>query len=89
MPMPSDGGAMEIARWEAARSAARDGRLDDIPADIYIRHYRTLKDIRKDHMPELPALNTLKNFWIYGESGSGKTAVADFLIPGAYPKNCD
>jgi len=40
-------------------------------------------------MPELPALTVLKNLWIHGDAGTGKTALADSILPNAYPKNCD
>lgn len=40
--------------WEEVKTKAIAGDLESIPADIYIKHYRTLKEIKKDHMQVLP-----------------------------------
>lgn len=36
--------------WEEVKEKAIAGELDSIPADIFIKHYRTLKEIKKDYM---------------------------------------
>ena len=36
--------------WEEVKQNAIKGDLDKIPAEIYIKHYRTLKQIEKDHI---------------------------------------
>ncbi|ALE29538.1 replication associated protein [Lake Sarah-associated circular molecule 2] len=84
-----DGASAEKNRWEQARVSAKEGRLDDVPADIYIRCYRTLKEIAKDNMPKPESLTELKNLWIYGPAGSGKTRLADAIVPISYSKNCN
>jgi len=40
--------------WEEVKQKAISGDLESIPADIYIKHYRTLKEIKKDHMVVQP-----------------------------------
>lgn len=35
--------------WEEVKSAAQKGQLDKIPAEIYVKHYTTLRAIAKDH----------------------------------------
>lgn len=57
--------------WAAVRSAAQAGRLDDIPADVYVRCYNTLSRIRQDHLRPLPMERSVSVLW--GPTGSGKT----------------
>lgn len=56
--------------WDRTKQLAKDGKLDEIPADIYVRYYRTLKTIAADCM-EVPAIvRSVTVFW--GKSGTGK-----------------
>lgn len=36
--------------WDEIWSMAKSGNLEAIPADIRIKHYRTLKEIAKDNL---------------------------------------
>lgn len=57
--------------WQRVKDLAKQGSLDAIPADIYIRHYRTLKTIAADH--DRP-LRQEKNVVVYyGGTGTGKS----------------
>lgn len=84
-----DGGQMNKERFAQAYAAAKTGAFDEIPEDILIRYYRTLKEIRKDNMTKPNSLDRLQNLWIYGEAGTGKTRLADAIAPTSYSKNCN
>jgi len=86
---PREKGIGEKERWESARTLAKSGKLDDIDADIYLRIYRTLKEIAKDHMVRPQCNSLLDNHWISGPSGCGKSLGASRKYPGAYYKMCN
>lgn len=89
-PMTSEqAGNREAERWKSAKLAAQENRLDDIPDDIYIRYYRTVKEIAKDHITMPNPLDQLCNEWWHGESGTGKSRKAFDEHPGAYRKMCN
>lgn len=76
-------------RWDRARNSAKVGALDEIDPDIYIRMYRTLKEIAKDHMVDVASIDTLDNMWICGPTGCGKTSGVLTEHPGAYLKTAN
>lgn len=82
-------GEMEAERWEEAWESAKKGNLDDVPADIRLRYYNTLKTIAKDHMVMPPSNPTLESEWWYGASGTGKSREAYDTYPTAYRKMCN
>lgn len=79
-------GDSERDRWEVTRTLAKEGKLDDIDPDIYVRMYGTLKRIRDDHAPPPKAIDTLEHQWYWGPSGTGKSFKARTENPGAYIK---
>lgn len=72
--------------WELIRSAAKAGRLDDIPADVYVRNYNSLKRIAVDHLQ--PVTFDRKVFVLWGSTGVGKShRVWEHSGLDAYPKD--
>lgn len=60
------------ADWDRVYADAQSGNFDNIPKDILIRNYTSLKRIRVDSSnPPFRDNITVKVFW--GESGVGKT----------------
>jgi len=74
--------------WEEVKQAAIKGDLSSVPADIYVKHYRTLKQIGKDKMTPTDK-DHLRGIWIHGKSGVGKSRLARAKFPGSYPKLCN
>jgi len=83
---PKKKGDIEKERWSAARKAAEEGRMEEIPDDIYIRYVRNLEYIRGKKKPKPPDLDKLDNHWYCGPSGTGKSLKARTENPGAYTK---
>ena len=80
------GGEMEIERWEEAWTAAKEGRIEDIPADIRLRHYGTIVKVASRFQQPPEELDSLDNLWIVGEHGTGKSTWVHRTYPGAYKK---
>ncbi|AGA18388.1 hypothetical protein [uncultured marine virus] len=79
-------GEAEKERWEEALAAAKEGRFDDIPADIQFRYDRNIKRIYAENKPKPQTLNKLTNEWYCGPSGTGKSKQARDKYPDAYVK---
>lgn len=85
-------GEANAERYRVAFEAAKDGRIEDIPADILLRNYSSIKHIQRDFMPlDTASLTSLDNYWIYGPTGTGKSrGVLEHFGEGAlYRKGCD
>lgn len=73
-------------RWEEARKAAKEGRWDDVPADIYIRHYSNIKKIGAEAQEIPKSVDNLDFWWFSGPSGAGKSTAARDENPVHYLK---
>lgn len=71
--------------WERIWDSAKRGALDEIPADVRVRSYKTIRQIEKDHMEPTAMERKVKVFW--GPSGLGKSRRAWYEAGiTAYPK---
>jgi len=88
-PISNDNkGRAEQLRWQRARDLAKQGKIDEIDADIYVRYYGTLKNIRKDHALK-PQPRDVRCYWIYGTTGTGKSHAVESAFPSCYKKSMD
>lgn len=80
------GGEANRQRFEDSKYLAKNDRIEEIPGDIYIRFYETLKRIRDDAKSLPQTLDCLDNYWIYGFTGVGKSMGVRKIWPNHYPK---
>lgn len=74
--------------WDRVRDLAKQGKFEEIPSEILVRHYQNLKAIKKDNMV-VSDCDHLRGVWIYGRAGVGKSRYAREHYPGHYPKLCN
>lgn len=87
---PDEKGETEIERYEKAWQQASDNLIEEIDADIRVKHYSTLKKIRMDKQLETDLLGVdMDNEWFWGDSGTGKSYTARSSHPDAYLKMCN
>lgn len=75
------GGQATKRKWEEALSAAREGRFDDIPPDLWIRYRNAWKQEYQEEVnkstTEIRDIDLKNHFiWIYGPTGTGKSHLA-------------
>lgn len=57
--------------WATVLRDAKRGRLDDIPADVVVRHYGNLRRIAMDNLAPVAIVRRIVVYW--GPSGTGKS----------------
>ena len=83
---PRDPGAREKKRWKEALQMAKEGKFDDIPADIYVRYIGNLQRIHRESLPPIDSLPHTTGLWVMGPTGVGKSRSVREEFPGLYPK---
>lgn len=72
--------------WKKILDASKEGKYDDIPADILVRHYNAIRRITADNLKPVAAERQVVVFW--GRTGSGKSMRAwEEATLEAYPKD--
>lgn len=72
--------------WDNVRAAAIEGRLADIPSDLFVRYYGNLKRIGVDNCKPLAITREIQVYW--GPTGVGKSRRAwEQAGIDAYPKD--
>ena len=88
-PISNDNrGRAEQLRWQRARDLAKEGKIDEIDADIFVRYYGTLKRIRTDYQRK-PDPVIARCYWIYGPTGTGKSHAIENAPFTVYKKTMD
>lgn len=75
--------------YETAIQLAKKQKLYDVEPGILVRHMSSLKQIARDHPPQLQANDYLCGVWLFGAPGTGKSRGARWMYPNAYPKMCN
>lgn len=82
-------GVGEKKRYERAWELAKEGKIEEIDADIRVRHFNTLKKIRAEYQVVPESIEVMENEWYWGKTGTGKSRKAREENPGAYIKNAN
>lgn len=83
------GGRATMARWNKTRELAKEGKIEEIDSDIYIRYRHSLLSIAKEHAPMPDDHDDTTGYWFYGAPGTGKSRTARDENPGYYLKLCN
>lgn len=62
--------------WDKIKQLAQEGRLNELPADIYCRYYNSMRNIAMDNSPMPANLSGCCGVWIWGPPGVGKSHMA-------------
>ncbi len=85
----SAGGKKRMERYRNAIECAKKQRIEGLietDPDIFLLHYRTLKQIQKDYPAQIEDIDEVCGEWYHGEPGCGKTHKAYKENPGHYKK---
>lgn len=70
------GGEATKEKFERTKQLAKEGKIDEIDADHYIKYYNTLQKIANDHLNHLPNIDGRCGIWLMGKPKLGKSRFA-------------
>lgn len=76
----------ERERWESVRTLARQGKFEEIPADIYVRCRSNIRAIARERFEPVPSMEHMDFHWWTGPPGQGKSRTAREENPDYYDK---
>lgn len=83
-------GERERKRYQRAYELAREGKLDEVDPDIFIRHPGGIRAVYNLVQHRVTDLEECCGIWLWGAPGCGKSYHARELAgPDAYIKNCN
>lgn len=83
-----EGGEANKTRWEGIRTLCKEGNMEEVEAEAYIKYYSTLKRIAAESViiPRELESGSQIGYWYYGDTGAGKSYSAIKEFPDAYRK---
>lgn len=79
---PSDKGAAEQERFQTAWQLAKEGKIEEVDADIRLRYLSTLEKVSRQYAsPPDTLCGLLSHEWHYGPAGSGKSCAIREMYP--------
>ncbi len=67
------GGEATKVKWDTTKLLAKEGKLEQIDSEIYIKYYNTLKKIHVDNLRNHASIDARCGIWIYGKPMIGKS----------------
>lgn len=77
---------MSKDRWAAIVYHSKKGEFDQVPDDVQMRYYSTMKQMARDNQTPPAALTATCGLWLYGAPGSGKSHSVHTQHPDRYLK---
>lgn len=94
-PQGKAGNDANKKKWDLAREAAKEGRFEDIPSELWIKYRRSFQQEYDDNkmdadMKDFNDHDLKMHFlWLYGPTGTGKShtahRIAEEIAPGEQP----